>query len=231
MTRTITRWLCLTAVALAASAVALADKRVVPDKERQSKLIAVLKSTAPLKEKADACRELAVIGDKDAVAPLAELLGDEQLSYHARYGLEPNPDPGVDDAFRAALAKLKGRPLVGVIGSIGVRRDAKAVGPLSDLLKNDDPQVAQAAARAVGRIGSPDAIAALEGALGTAPAANRLALCEGLLRCSDGLAKHGKITEAVAILDRLNRPEAPPQVREGAARKARFLRAESGPTL
>ncbi len=56
--------------------------------------------------------------------------------------------------LREALAKLKGRPLVGVIGSLGVRRDAKAVGPLSGLLKDSDPLVAQAAARSLGRIGN-----------------------------------------------------------------------------
>jgi HEAT repeat protein len=231
MTRTIMRCTCLAVITLAASSSALADKRAVEDKERQTKLIAVLKSDAPLKEKADACRELAFIGDKDAVAPLAALLGHEKLSHHARYGLEPNPDPAVDDALRGALAKLKGRPLVGVIGSIGVRRDAKAVAALAPLLKNSEAQVAQAAARALGRIGGSAAIKALEGALDAGPTGNRLAVAEGLFRCSDSLAKHGKVTEAVAILDRLNRPEAPPQVREAAARKARFLRQESGPTL
>ena len=45
----------------------------------------------------------------------------------ARYALETIPDPSVDDALRDALGKLKGRPLLGVIGSLGVRRDAKAV--------------------------------------------------------------------------------------------------------
>jgi HEAT repeat protein len=225
------RCACLVAVVHGASMAAHADKRAMVDKERQNRLIAVLKSDAPLKDKADACRELALIGDQDAVAPLAALLGDEKLSFHARYGLEPNPDPAVDDALRDALTKLKGRPLLGVIGSIGVRRDGKAVATLTGLLKNDDAQVVQAAARALGRIGNAPAVSALEGALDTASAANRPALSEGLFRCSDALAKHGKVAEAVAILDRLNRPEAPPQVREAAARKARFLRLESGPTL
>ena len=96
-------------------------------KDQVSKLIAVLKSDAPQKEKADACRELARIGTKDAVAPLAALLADEKLSHMARYGLETIPDPSVDKALREAAGKLQGRLLVGVIGSIGVRRDTKAV--------------------------------------------------------------------------------------------------------
>ena len=88
--------------------------------EQEAKFIAVLKSDdAPLKDKVDACRELAIIGTKNAVPTLAALLGDEKLSHMARYGLETIPDPSVDEALRDALGKLKGRPLVGVIGSVG----------------------------------------------------------------------------------------------------------------
>ena len=60
-------------------------------KEQEPKLIAVLKSNAPLKDKADACRELARIGTKDSVAPLAALLGDEKLAHMARYGSSRSP--------------------------------------------------------------------------------------------------------------------------------------------
>ena len=72
---------------------------------------------------------MARIGNKDAVAPLAALLPDEKLSHMARYGLETIPSSAVDKALRDAAGKLQGRLLVGVIGSIGVRRDAKAVEP------------------------------------------------------------------------------------------------------
>ncbi|HUT11091.1 MAG TPA: HEAT repeat domain-containing protein, partial [Thermoguttaceae bacterium] len=75
---------------------------------QESDLIAVIKSDAPLKEKMDACRQLARIGTKDAVPALAALLGDEELSHMARYALEPIDDPSVDEALREALGKLKG---------------------------------------------------------------------------------------------------------------------------
>jgi HEAT repeat protein len=231
MTQLFTRLACVAALYLSSAAAAIAQDVPPPSKELEAKLIAVLKSDGPLKDKADACRELSLIGTKAAVAPLAALLSDEKLSHLARYGLEPNPDPTVDDALRDALTKLKGRPLVGVIGSLGVRRDGKSVSPLSGLLKDSDPDVAHAAARALGRIGNPVAVEALTGALDTAPAANQPALAEGLFRCADRLAAHGQVAEALAICDRLNRPDAPAPVRDAAARKARFLRLESGPTL
>ena len=103
--------------------------------DQVKKLVAVLKSDASQKEKADACRELARIGTKDAVAPLAALLPDEKLSHMARYGLETIPSSAVDKALREAAGKLQGRLLVGVIGSIGVRRDTKAVKLLAKLLQ------------------------------------------------------------------------------------------------
>ncbi len=143
----------LAAALLAATAAAFAAE--------EAQLIAVLKSDATQKEKADACRELARVATKQAVPALAALLGDEKLSHMARYALETIPDPSVDDALRDAMGKLKGRPLMGVIGSLGVRRDAKAVDAMAKLLADADAELAQAAARALGQIGTPEAAKAL----------------------------------------------------------------------
>jgi HEAT repeat protein len=231
MTRFCTTLACLAALALGAATSARAQDVPPPSKEYEAKLIGVLKSDAPIKDKADACRELSLIGTSAAIAPLAALLGDEKLSHLARYGLEPIPDAAVDEALRDALGKLKGRPLVGVIGSLGVRKDARAIASLSDLLKSSEADVGPAAARALGRIGGAAAVDALKGAFEKAPAANRPAISEGLLRCADQMVAHNQVADALAICDRLSRPDAPAPVRDAAARKARFLRLESGPTL
>ncbi len=122
----------------------------------QPKLIAILKDReAPVFAKAKACQRLALVGDKTAVPALAALLSDPKLAHYARFGLEPIPDPAVDQAFREALGKLKGKLLVGVINSIAVRKDPGAVDALGKLLHDDDPEVAQAAWAALGRIRSP----------------------------------------------------------------------------
>jgi len=231
MARTITSLACVAQLLFVVVATSWGQDAQPSSKEQEQKLIAVLQSAAPQKDKADACRELARKGTKDAVAPLAALLGDEKLAHMARYALEPIPDPAVDDALRAALDSLKGRPLVGVIGSVGVRGDAKAVDRLIQLLKDQDGQVARAAARALGRFGTPEAAPALERALADTPAANQLAFCEGLFRCAEGLSAHGLRDQALGIYDRLNGAQRPPQVREAAARRARFLREKQGPTL
>lgn len=192
------------------------------------KLVAVLKSEAPQKEKADACRELARLGTKDAVPALAALLGDEKLSHMARYGLETIPDPAVDRAFLDALGQLHGRSLAGVVGSIGVRRDSAAVKPLANLLHDSDADVAQAAARSLGSIGTSAAVEALQAALGAAPGAQQLALCEGLFRCADALAAKGERRQAMGIYDRLRALQAPHQVRTAALRGAILTRGNDG---
>ncbi len=225
--------LALVAALLFAGAVQLFGQTVPPGgKEQVDRLIAVLKSEAPQKDKADACRGLAVIGTKDAVPALAALLGDEKLSHMARYALEPIPDPAVDDALRDALGRLRGLPLVGVIGSIGVRRDAKAVEALGKMLQDSDANVAQTAARALGSIGTVEAAKALQSALAGAPAAHRLALCEGLFRAAESLAAKGHRDEALAVYDRLRGlPAAAHQVRAGALRGAILARGQDGLAL
>ena len=61
------------------------------------------------------------------VPVLAGLLADEQLSHYARFGLESNPSPDVDEALRQGAGQTGWTRLVGVINSIGVRRDKQAV--------------------------------------------------------------------------------------------------------
>ena len=206
--------------------------QTVASKGDEAKLIAVLKNAdASRKDKVDACRQLAIIGGKDSIAPLAALLGNEELSHNARYALEPNPDPAVDEALRDALGRVKGMPLVGVIGSIGVRRDAKAVGALAKLLEDSNTVVACAAARAMGKIGTTEAAGALQAALPNASAGVKLDLCEGLFRCAEALAAADQKNQAVAIYDELLKLDAAHQVRGGALRGALLTRARGGPKM
>ena len=196
---------------------------------REAKLIAVLESNAAFKEKADACRRLARVATREAVPTLVALLDDEKLSHMARYALEAIPDAAVDAALRRALGRLKGRTLVGVIGSVGVRRDARASGTLAGLLRDGDVHVARAAARALGRIGTPAAARALADAIPGAPKGNRLAIVEGLFRHADALAAGDRRSEAMAIYDRLRGlREAPHQVRTAALRGAVLARGDAG---
>jgi HEAT repeat protein len=118
--------------------------------------------------------------------------------------------------------------LVGVVGSLGVRRDTKAVKVLTKLLHDSDNDVAQAAARALGSIGTPPAAKALLDALPGVSPANQLAFCEGLLRCAEAAAAKGNRKEAMGIYDRLREVKAPHQVRAAALRGAILTRQTDG---
>lgn len=195
---------------------------VVPASQ-QDELIAVLKSgDSTRKDKAGACRLLSFIATKKAVPALASLLADEELNHMARYALEPIADPSVDDALLDALGKLKGKPLVGVIGSIGVRGETRGVQPLAKLLKSDDAMVAQAAGRALGHIGDAAAAKALGSALPGSAGDTKLAICEGMFRCAETLGGN----EAAAIYDRLRALKDPHQARAGGLRGAILTRKD-----
>jgi HEAT repeat protein len=192
--------------------------------QSEDQLIATIKSDASLHDRMEACRQLSVIGTRRAVAPLAALLADEELSHMARYGLEPLPYSEVDEAFRESLRTLTGRQLVGVMGSIGVRKDPRAVKLLAPHLNEADPDIAQAAARALGSIGTPAASRTLEAALDNVSDENRLAFAEGLLRCAEQLPRGG----ARRAYDRLRAEDSPHQVRAGALRGAIIVRGNNG---
>lgn len=187
----------------------------------EPKLIEILGNPeAPVFAKAKACQRLAVIGTKEAAPALAALLADEQLAHYARFGLEPNPDPSVDEALRDAMVKLKGKLLVGVINSIGQRKDAEATPALAKLLYDAEREVASAAAAALGRIGGPEAAGELEQALGRVMAPVRPAVAGAGLVCAEGLLAQGKREQALDLYDAVSRAEAPEQVRSAAVRGA-----------
>ena len=221
----------LIVVFLLACAAPMFAQTVAP-KQDEPKLIAVLQdAAASQKSRIDACRQLAIIGGKDSIAPLAALLGDERLSHNARYALERNPDPAVDQVLRDALGKVKGRPLVGVITSVGVRRDARAVPAMARLLSDSDAMVAKATGRAMGSIGTAEAADALQKFLPNAAADRKLDVCEGLLRCAERFAAGEQKDKAIAIYDQLRALDGAHQVRGGALRGAILARGSDGLAL
>ena len=199
-----------TVIACLVTAVALPllAQQPPPAEGTEADLIAVLQSDAPLFDKAKACQQLAVTGTKQCVPVLAKLLSDQQLSHYARFALEPIPDPSVDDALRNALGELEGRHLVGTINSIGIRRDAKAVGDLTKLLGNSDAAVAAAASAALGRIHTFDAVVMLLEALKD-PQPLRTAVGDACLTAGDMLLSESPNSYATAVYDTMRQADLP----------------------
>ena len=172
--------------------------------------------SAELHDKIEACRQLGTKGSKASVAPLAVLLeGDERLSHMARYGLETNPDSSVNEALREALGNVKGRNLMGVMVTLGNRRDEKAIEGIAKHLGDSDKHVSAAAARALGSIGTEEAFTALREAMRGDGVTDRASLYEGILRCANHFEESDK-ERAARIYDRLQQGEAPEYVKHGA---------------
>ena len=88
-------------------------------------------------------------------------------------------------------------PLVGVVNSLGIRRDEKSTAELAALLGNADPLLAAAAAEALGKIGSSRAAAFL--AKAEVPAKALAALHNAQLQCAERLIAAGNTAAAAAI--------------------------------
>ena len=196
--------------------------------KKPAELIEILENpNASVFEKAKACQRLAVVGSKDAVPALAALLPDEKLNEYARFGLEGIPDPAVDKALRAATATLHGRQLVGVLDSIGQRKDAQAVGLLADFVNDENAAVASAAAGALGRIGTLEAADVLARAV-AAKSPVQLAAADACLACAERLAAAGKPDEAdeagflcrvvMESMDAMEKKDVPQYLRVAAVR-------------
>ncbi len=197
----------------------------IPNEDR---LLAVLQSDAPLAEKAMACRQLAIRGTRVSVPALAALLGHAELASWARIALEAIPDPAVDAALRDAAGRLRGRLLLGVIQSLGARRDAAAVPLLSAKLRDADTDIAAAAALALGRHGTAEAARALQARLTDAPPDLGVALGEGCVRAAERLQEAGRMAEARAVYDAARAAALPRQQRWEAIRGAILVRKAKG---
>jgi len=183
-----------------------------------AKLLAMVKDpNSTVFQKAIACKKLAFVGGKEAVQPMAALLSHPQLGCYARFGLEPNPDPSVDEALRAALPKLKGRLQVGVITTIGVRKDARALDALTKLIDDSDAEVAGAASASVGMIGGLPASRALQAALGRTKPPVFPVVARATLLCAEGLMA-GNRPRALELYAQLSGTTMPEPVRRAALR-------------
>ena len=198
----------LAAVLLFTSAPWCDLRAAAPDEE--PRLVEVLRSDRPPAEKEAACVQLHRVGTERAVPVLASLLGDPRLSHAARYALESMSSPAAGRALLDALANTSGAERLGIVGSLGVRREVAAVPALARLLAlagdgvpgvapNADADLAAlslAVAAPLGELPHRDAIAALEMAWSAYAGPLREAVGDGLLRQANRLLAAGDGAEA-----------------------------------
>lgn len=191
-------------------------------------LIAVLSTDSPLADKAIACKRLAIYGSEECVASVAPLLADEKLSSWARITLEAIPGSKAGDVLREAATKLDGRVLIGVVNSIGVRRDVASTEVLAKLLANSNEDVASAAAVALGHIGTEESTTLLAKNLSVGSDSVRNAIAEGLILCAERSMSEGKLPGAIRVYEMVRSAKVPQQRIVEATRGAILARKADG---
>ena len=207
----------MTPLAPIEDAVAASHDQADVRRDLENRLIAALQGDISRDAKDYVCRKLAIVGTVAAVPALASLLGEKDYSHMARMALERMPAPRPPRPCVMRPAKVSNELKVGVIGSLGSRRDAAAVSVLNGLLKDGDPSVARAAALALGSIGSVDAASVLKEAA-TSAAGNKPAVIDALLACAEALLAGQKQSDALAIYRSLAADNQPRLVRLAATR-------------
>ena len=195
-------------------------------KDLEARLVAVLKGEATRAAKQFVCRKLAIIGTAASVDALATLLTDKDLSHMGRYALERMPAPGASEALRKAVGKVDGKLKVGMINSLGARRDAECAAAMIGLLKDADKGIATAAAAALGRIGDKAAAEALADFLDKAPKELQTAAVDANLEFAKQVAKKGDKGAAGKIYDKLYAKEQPARVRRAALQGLAMVRPD-----
>jgi HEAT repeat protein len=184
-------------------------------REIEDRLVKLLETGSPACKRF-VCRQLWMGGSARCVPALARLLPDDEFSNDARYALERIADPSAAAALRNALGDCKGKALIGVVNSLGQRRDSSAAAMLVPLLADRDQTVVTAAAWSLGRIGGTEAARALAAARAKSDGRLRRVLDDAYLLCADTLATSGKKLEAAKIYKQMASADQPQRIRIAA---------------
>lgn len=182
----------------------------------EKSLLGVLTSDSTRAGKQFVCRELSIIGTEQSVSVLGNMLTGEETYDMARYALERIPGTAVDEVLRGALRKSEGKAKIGIINSLGQRRDRRSVRALSRLLSDSDQMVATAAAAALGQIANSRATAALAEAKDKTSGKLQMVVLDSYLKCADQLVADGNKADAIAIYKELQKPDMPKPIRTAA---------------
>lgn len=144
---------------------------------------------------------LRTIAGPATVKTLGSYLTDETYYDCARYAIESVASDDATVALRTAFKKSSGLIRIGIVMSLGERRDDTSVKPLAALLTNTDSDTANAVLQALANIGAPDAATALTKA--SVPDSLATRRQQALLVCAERLLADGKTAEAVAIAKNL----------------------------
>ena len=185
--------------------------------ERQ--LLLFLKTDATATAKMHACRHLRIIGTKESIPVLKDMLLKKETTDMARYALEKIPDNASEEALLSALPQSSGLIKAGIISSLGHKKVSRAVPLLEEILnKNTDLPLSLAAAAALGHIKNPEAAEALSHALSQSKGELKVQVTGSLLKCAEQFLSDGDNKKAALIYDRILNADLPSSLYNSAVR-------------
>jgi HEAT repeat protein len=184
----------------------------------EAKLLAFLQTGPAPGGTMAACRSLSLIGSAVSVPVLGGMLLKPGTTDPARYALERIPGEEADRALLAALGKAQGDVRRGIISTLGRRAAATAVPALEKLVGGNDPNLTLDAVKALGKIGTADAVRVLTSYLGRAKGPQKGEAASALLLCAGAWRKAGKTAEAAAVYEKLLAAGLPDVDRQAAFR-------------
>lgn len=201
------------------------DSRTSCEKE----LITFLKSNATATAKMAVCRQLQTVGSKLAVPVLRKLLLKGGTSDTARYALEKIPGDAAQKAFIDSLAETQVAVKLGIISSLGNRKDTSALPVLKEYLYGSDKILAESAATAIGQISSIKSAEILSQALKDLKGDLRIKAAFSLLLCTDQLLERKVQIQSLYKFYRVLMTDGIPLPIQQAAVKGKILTTHTCP--
>jgi len=164
---------------------------------------AELAGAQPPEVKAFLIRQLQLVRDPAAVAPLARLLGDEAMGVPAAAALTATGGDAVCETLRKALPAAKGRTRVAIVQALGVLGDGGAAALVAAAMRDADPAVRMAALHAAAAIAEPALLTAMEQLASPSDPNERRCADAAVLRLADKLASSGQQAPAEKVYARL----------------------------
>ncbi|MFP6584450.1 MAG: ThuA domain-containing protein [Candidatus Hydrogenedentota bacterium] len=160
-----------------------------------------------------ACDGLGLIGTEKAVPELAKLLtASPEYSDAARLALERIDHLDAGAVLINALDEISDGNRAGLINSLGKRREAAAIPPLTKIAQGNNIPDSDAAVRSLGRIGSKKSMDALY-SLGRTD----ISVLKAVTQCAMGLLEAGDTEQAASIFQSvLDSHSATPALRNAA---------------
>ena len=110
------------------------------------------------------CEKLSLVGGVNSIDPLVQMLSEPDTYDMALFALSRIPDAKVSASLREKCPHLISKSKIGVIQTLGLRHDPKSVNLLSGYINHNNSDISSAAISALGNIGSPAALQALNNA-------------------------------------------------------------------